>query len=364
MKQHIKQSVFFLARLLGLFALARRFTRGQVRILCYHGGCIGDEDGYNAKLFCRPALLAARMAWLQRHGFNLVPLGAAVQAARGGARAPLTTAITFDDGWYTTASELVPVLARMGIPSTLYLCTRQFLEQGPVPSVAVHYLLWKTRLSSATVAGIGAGADGHWDLSTPAARDRLGARASAAIEAAEGERAPLLARLADCLGVDAGQLQLDSRRFDYMNGAELLALPAQGCAIELHGHVHRYPAGDAQAFRADLAACSAAIVAQGLPQPRHYCYPSGNFDAGASAVLAEQGVLSATTCLPGLVDTVSAAQAHYLPRFLDGAAISELEFEAEMSGFTGLLRTLLRGGSPASPAPAALAETEAQSQRA
>lgn len=356
----IKQSVFFLARLLGLFALARILTRKRVRILCYHGGCIGDEYLYNPKLFCSAALLEARMGWLQRKGFALQPLEQAVAAARGGPRPALSTAITFDDGWHSTASALVPVLARLGIPSTLYLCTRHFLEQGTVPSVAVHYLLWKTALPEARIAGCGDQLDGQWRLGDPAQRAELIERAVAALEASGVDKTLLLGRLGAGLGVDPATFALASRRFDYMNREQLLALAAQGCTVELHGHVHHYPAGDPQAFRRDLQACRDAIVAQGLSAPRHYCYPSGNFDAAASVVLHEQGVVSATTCLPGLIGTVTPSQAHYLPRFLDGESITMLEFQAEMSGFSDCLRAL-RGGRSAI---GAFGQSKAVSQRA
>jgi peptidoglycan/xylan/chitin deacetylase (PgdA/CDA1 family) len=109
--------------------------------------------------------------------------------------------------------------------------------------------------------------------------------------------------------------------------------------VQLHGHEHRYPAGDPDAFAADLEPCRQVIVGLGLPEPRHYCYPSGAFDAQAEATLTKAGVRSATTCLPCLVRPGrDARRRHYLPRFLDGDNIDMLVFEAEMSGFADVLR--------------------------
>ena len=143
------------------------------------------------------------------------------------------------------------------------------------------------------------------------------------------------------LGIGAEELALASRRFDYVSPDELRALAAAGCRIEAHGHVHRYPKGDTLAFANDLRRCMDEITALGLPRPRHYCYPSGRFDAGASAVLEEAGVVSGTTCASGLADPARSRDFHYLPRLLDGENVTRIEFEAEMSGFSTLARRYL-----------------------
>ena len=341
MLKNIKMTVFWTARSIGLFALARRLTASQIRVLCYHGGSIGDEAQYNPKLFCSPQTLKMRMTWLQRKGFALTSLEQAVAAADSRKdRKPLTTVLTFDDGWYSTASDLIPVLHQLGIPSTLYLCTKHYLEGWAVPSVAVRYLLWKSGLETTRLHGFGS-ADGEYPLHTPALRNRSANGIAVAIEKQADNEASVTAaleQLAACLQVSTAELALETRRFAYMNEDELRALPAQGCTVELHGHVHRYPAGDPQAFGADLAVCSDTIVAAGLPTPRHYCYPSGNFDPAASAVLDGMGIMSATTCEPGLIAEASGTQRYYLPRFLDGEDITQIEFEAEMSGFSSLVR--------------------------
>lgn len=349
MLKKIKLTAFLTARSLGLFALARRLTASRIRLLCYHGGCLGDERNYNPKLFCSSQTLTERMTWLRKKGFAFRSLDQAVAAAGSSAgRAPLTTAITFDDGWYSTASEMVPVLARFGIPSTLYLCTKHYLEGWAVPSVAVRYLLWKSGLASFQLHGLGS-ADGQHLLSTPAQRNHSANQIVAAIEQLAHSQAKLTAALEQltlCLKLQSADLDLASRRFAYMNEVELRALPAQGCTVELHGHVHHYPAGDTAAFRADLSTCRDTIVTAGLPSPRHYCYPSGNFDPAASDILESLGIVSATTCLAGMITEANPRQCHYLPRFLDGEDVTMLEFQAEMSGFSSLLRQavgVLRG---------------------
>ncbi|HBZ06762.1 MAG TPA: hypothetical protein DEP03_10420, partial [Massilia sp.] len=65
----IKQAVLRAAKFAGVFALVRAATRRHPRILCYHGGNLGDERRYNPKLFCTREQLRERLDWLRRTGF-------------------------------------------------------------------------------------------------------------------------------------------------------------------------------------------------------------------------------------------------------------------------------------------------------
>jgi peptidoglycan/xylan/chitin deacetylase (PgdA/CDA1 family) len=344
--RHLKIATLCVARLFGGFAMARFITRNQLRILCYHGGVIGDESHYNPKLFSSASALRERMQWLKRRSFNFLSLDEATGML--GTAAPLKTlpvVVTFDDGWYSTVDQLLPVLSDMDIPSTLYLSTEQYLRSCPVPGVTVRYTIWKARPAWAAITGF-PGVDGPYDLSQESDRNHLANTMTQWIVKSTSSREEFcaaLARFAACLGVPAESLQLETRRFDYITREEMLRLKEQGCQVELHGHVHRYPKGDVTAFIDDLRTCSQVITSAGLPEPKHYCYPSGSFDKLAGEVLGQMGLVSATTCMPGLIK--AGTPRFYLSRFLDGGSIHALEFEAEMSGFLHLLRGALRLGS-------------------
>ncbi len=352
MSKQLKLSFLSAARMLGVFKLFRRLTQSQLRILCYHGGAIGDESEYNGKLFFSKKTFEQRMKWLREKGFNVVTLDDAVKSAAGQRAAPpLATVITFDDGWYSTGSELLPVLDQLAMPSTLYLCTSHVLEGTPVADVAARYIIWKSQLTNATLQGYAPAVDGQYDLAAAPEREQLGQKVAAWIEGFGSDKvaaSEALEKFAKDMQVSSADLQLGSRRFQYMTGEELRALSARGCAIELHGHVHRYPKGDPAALKNDLRLCSDSIQGLGLPVPKHYCYPSGSFDADAPVALGELGVVSATTCIPGLISKAENDQAYFLPRFLDGRDVEMLEFEAEMSGFSEFLRRVT--GRAASPA--------------
>ena len=350
---HAKLLVYSAARALGLFALARHLTRHRVRILCFHGGSLGDEHRFNSLLFCTGEHLAQRLTWMDAHSFSWVSLSSAVDMLKGGAPRPrLPVVLTFDDGWCSTARVLGPVVARHQVPAVLYLCTSHFQRGEPVPDVSMAYLVWKAGAHIVQLEGVDPALDGSYELADPRARKDFLARSIRWIrEAAAGDVGARLELLASALGISSEALDLASRRFSYLDGGELQALRAQGWAIELHGHEHLYPAGDPAALAQDLQRCQAVFASQSLPPGRHYCYPSGTHDAAAHALMTQHDVDSATTCLPGLCPEGEAHALHYLPRFLDGANVPPLVFEAEMSGFADGVRWLARLGRRSSAPP-------------
>ena len=338
----IKLAFYFFAKILGVFALARHLTASKVRILCYHGGSIGDEWKYNGKLFMTRKKFEKRVAWLQIHGYQISSLSEAVAFSISDENPPrLVTALTFDDGWYSTGRELLPVLSESKLPATLYLCTSHFEEAWPIFDVTVRYILWRVEGRKIEIKGFDNMVDGAYDLKINLSRKELIAKIMNLLAMQVKNRAQALStlnRFAAAMGGVPGGINLESRRFDYLSADELRELAANGCAIELHGHFHSYPAGNPEQFFQDLTTCGSIIEKLGLPKPKHYCYPSGDFDSAAAAVLQKLEIDSATTCIPGLIESAQGNRKYYLPRFLDGENVHMLEFEAEISGFSDVLR--------------------------
>ena len=334
----LKKAVLVAAKSAGLFALMRAVTRKRPRILCYHGGNLGDERQYNPKLFCTPEQLRQRLDWLRGHGFAPATLDETL-APGDGRKIPV--AVTLDDGWYSSYHDLLPVLAEYGYRPVLYLHSEAFEQGAPIAGVALRYLVWKAPRKPVQLAGLSAELDGGYDLARDTDRRMLVERAERWFRTfAPGDLEAALLRLSDAVGVAPAALDLASRRFSYMTGDELRKAAANGCAIELHGHVHTYVPGELELNRANIERCRESIVGAGLPHPVHYCYPSGRFDPAAPAAMRAAGVRTATTCLPGLVKVTGPDDAFFLPRFLDGGDVSMIEFEAEMSGVLELARKL------------------------
>jgi peptidoglycan/xylan/chitin deacetylase (PgdA/CDA1 family) len=113
-----------------------------------------------------------------------------------------------------------------------------------------------------------------------------------------------------------------------------------GIEVGLHTHRHRFPVDDLDACRRELRDNREYLASEVGVHPRHFCYPSGIHAPVHWAVLEEEGVATATTCQAGLA--TAAHQRYDLPRFLDGENVSDLAFQAELSGLPDLLRLLLR----------------------
>lgn len=334
-----------LAKALGLFALFRTITRNNPRLLCYHGGSVGDEHEFNPKLFCRPGLLEQRLRWLKRQGFAGGNLGTLLQAKPTKPSQGIPVIVTLDDGWYSTGTDLLPVLARYGYQPVLYLATKVFASGGPVIDVCLRYILWKTPLKKCDLRGFHPEVDGNYELTQKAEGERLCEAAERWLALLDGDVSASVAaleRLAEALNIPGATLNLGSRRFSFMQRDELLRVASQGCHIELHGHAHQYLRGQREQNRLDVETCRQHILATGLPAPHHYCYPSGDHDSQAPAMLKTAGVSTAVTCRPGLVRTLSGDDRYFLPRFLDGGDVSMIEFEAEMSGVLDFIRRWVR----------------------
>jgi peptidoglycan/xylan/chitin deacetylase (PgdA/CDA1 family) len=341
-----KKFVYWGARAIGLFALARKVTSRQVRILCYHGGASGDEWQFNPLLFCTGEHLGRRIRWLRRTGFTFVSLDEAVGILKLHSTCPrMPVVFTFDDGWSSTAGILGPVVRRYAVPATLYLCTSHYLNGHAVPEVTIAYMVWSAGRRSVLLADLAPTLDGRYDLSRQVERQRLTALLLAWVKSGPcsaqnvHERLTSVAR-ALCLA-DPESIVTD-RRFHYMRQEELKELHESGWSIQLHGHEHQYHAGHPRRIYDDLTKCRTVLMGLGLSNGCHYCYPSGNHDAVAHEVLARVQVRSATTCLPGLAKPSNQPNLHYLPRFLDGSSIDDVVFEAEMSGFADGVRWLAR----------------------
>src|SRR4029453_15669980 len=114
----------------------------------------------------------------------------------------------------------------------------------------------------------------------------------------------------------------------------------------------RVPGGRAPRELRDNRAVLEPLVGRAL---RHFCYPSGYFRPAHLPWLEEAQVESATTCDPGMNRRGDSPLT--LRRFLDSAETSQIEFEAELSGFSELLRRgrpllpRMRGGTGAPGVP-------------
>lgn len=333
----LKTFILLTARRFGVFALARWITRRELRILCYHGAAVAGEQAFRGGLFISPARFRQRLDFLAQAGYPVLELGAAVTQLKAGTLPARATAITIDDGWVGTATEMAPALRDHRYRATLYLATYYVEKQTQVFNVAVDYVLWRAGPRHLDLVEVDASLTGHYDIAQPAARSQASA---ALIELAAtlpdaAARQALLRRVCAAIEIDVEALER-SRVISFMTYDEARAVQAAGIDLQLHTHRHHLPIESGAALAVELADNRRALTDVAHGPLVHFCYPSGEYQAQQLPWLAQAGIVTATTTHSGFNyrDTPTLE----LRRFLDAENITELEFEAEMSGFLELLR--------------------------
>ena len=310
------------------------WRRRRLLILCYHGISVQDEHEWNPALFMPPEGLRARLEMLRQERYNVLPLGDALQRLRAGALPPRSVAITFDDGEYGFYARAFPLLREFGFPATVYLTTHYADRRLPVFELICSYMLWK-KAGGMVRVNLG-GTERRLDL-----RNEEGQRRALqeVVEFAERGRFSseqkdgVAADLAGALGIDYAQLRT-SRILQLVNHAEVKELSGAGVDIQLHTHRHRSPRSQAE-YQKEIRDNRASIQAKTRQLPVHFCYPSGEYAAEFLPWLSAEGVVSATTCSPGLASAET--DPLLLPRLVDHTGLSAIEFRAWLSGLASLL---------------------------
>jgi peptidoglycan/xylan/chitin deacetylase (PgdA/CDA1 family) len=335
----VKLTILWLARHTGLFAVARRLTGRKLRILCYHGFALDDEARFRPQLFIEQQTFEKRMATLSASGAPVLPLDEAVRRLYDGSLPRGAVAITIDDGFHGVHARALPVLARLGLPSSVYVTTYYVEHPHPIFRLVVQYMFWRTTAARLETEGLPWATGEAVDL-----RDAEAARRAqwACIEfgeqrCAEDERVALCRELGRRLGMPYDDI-VASRILHLMTPDELRAVQAAGMTVELHTHRHRFPADDRSAALREIEDNRQRLAGIVGRRPRHFCYPSGLWQREQWAWLDDLQVASSTTCIEGL--NGAETPRHGLYRLLDGENIHPLEFEAYLSGFLELLRRL------------------------
>ena len=337
MLRGLKLSVLHASRAVGLFRLARNsgWRRRQLLILCYHGISIDDEHEWAPGLYMSQDAFADRLALLKRGRYAVLPLGDAVRRLYDGTLPRRSVAITFDDGNFDFYDRAWPVLRDSGLPATVYLTTYYCERNLPVFPLVISYLLWKR---SGQVATLPLNSDRWLTVDTRSAAARRRSQEMLVLHAQdEGlsahEKDQLAARLADVLGANYDDIR-SKRLLHIMNPAEVRELARAGVDFQLHTHRHRSPL-DQPSYAAEITDNRHRIAEYAGQAPEHFCYPSGVSLPQFGPWLAEEGVVSATTCEAGMATRTT--DRFQLPRLLDHSEMTELEFEAWLDGPGALL---------------------------
>jgi peptidoglycan/xylan/chitin deacetylase (PgdA/CDA1 family) len=245
-------------------------------------------------------------------------------------------AITFDDGPYDFLVRALPVIREFGVPVTVYQTSYYSAFNRPVFDVTCSYLLWKGQGKRIIEGREFTGVSGALDVSTEARRAAacLQIRQHAQrIRLSASGKDELLEQLAADLEVDLQPVR-NKRILHLMNPEELSQVISEGVDLQLHTHRHRMPR-DRDLFVREIDENRRFLAAVGQRAADHFCYPSGVYGDCFLPWLTELGVRSATTCEPGLVSRQTAPL--LLPRVVVPSALSDIEFEGWLHGFSQVL---------------------------
>jgi peptidoglycan/xylan/chitin deacetylase (PgdA/CDA1 family)/SAM-dependent methyltransferase len=339
-RTQVRDSALQVIRLAGgLNAVSRsRWRSRRLLILCYHGFAQDDEHRWDPALYVTRDHLESRLKFLAAEGYAVVPLAEGLARLRAGTLPPRAVAITVDDGTYDFYAIAYPVLKRLGVPVTVFVSTYYVVDRRPVFDGACQYLLWKAWTSGKVDL------KDPLDDGAPLLRTAVdcGAAAVRVREIARRERWSAerkhewLERFARRLGLDWEDF-LRRRLVALMHPEEIGALDPAIADVQLHTHRHRAPE-QRELFLREIADNRRALSECGVDARRltHFCYPSGIHLPAFLPWLAEAGVTSAVTTVPGVASKRD--DALLLPRFIDATTTSEVEFEGWASGLRHFLR--------------------------
>lgn len=346
--KRLKRGTLSAARKAGVLGFTRETAWRQRRLLIlgYHGVSAADEHLWDGELYIPPSLLRDRFTLLRDGGYRVLPLGEALDRLYSGTLPPRAVALTFDDGAADFSSVALPLLREFEFPATVYLTSYYCRYQRPVFNTTLRYLLWKGRDRSIVLDGLAAG-PGSIALAT--AEDRGVAfqrifRHAIDRELSGPAKDEVLAEVASRVGVDYADL-LARRLLHVMSPEEVSALPHDIIDVQLHTHRHRVPL-DSALFAREIEENRRFIAdLTNAPDATHFCYPSGVTHAEFPGWLTRLGVVSATTCFPGIAS--AASDRLLLPRLIDTIGTAQLEFESWLTGASAFLpRRPVRASAP------------------
>jgi peptidoglycan/xylan/chitin deacetylase (PgdA/CDA1 family) len=273
-------------------SLARAKEFPVARIVTFHA--VGVPS-------CPTEAFTAQLEYLQRH-FRVVPLAELVRALReGNPDLAHWVALTFDDGTRNNGAVAAPILKRLGLPATFFICPG-LVGRG--------VWLWnheaRERLRSLPAAGFAALADSF---------GRAGENLEAVIKWMK--TLPLHSRghiervIRDATpSFRPGDAQ--RTEFDLMDWTELKALDPALITLGAHSTNHPILANcSADELKVEVAECRPLLEKELARPVEYFCYPNGDFNPQVSA-LARVNYTAAVTTQPGFVKP--GADLHQLPR--------------------------------------------------
>jgi peptidoglycan/xylan/chitin deacetylase (PgdA/CDA1 family) len=319
------------------------WRRHRLLILAFHGIALDDEHLWNPGLYIPVTLFERRLSLLRANNCTVLPLAEGLARLYRGTLPDRAVVLTFDDGYYDFGVRAAPLLRAYGYPATVYLPTARVEHNLPNVGLFASYALWRARDRVLDGDGIH-GLSGRFPLTTPEQREHVVRRINdGMLNSGDSAKDAVVEALVRRLGLDYDAL-LHKRVLTLLRPDEVARLAQDGIDFQLHTHGHCTPP-QVTDFIADIVRNRDLIEMFTGKRPHHLCYPSGNYRLDYLTALQAEGVVSAATCDPGLAARTS--HPLLLPRFVDTSMVSDLVFEAWLTGMAPCLpRRTRKGGYP------------------
>ncbi len=330
-----KIASLYTLKFLGVFWLAGKLNKGNTCVLCYHGFAYQDEYKFRPKLFMRPETFAKRMRWINNSCYKVVSLQ---EAVKGNSQNENSVVLTMDDGWAGTIELVGHTLAHYKFPLMLYVTSYYAEKQIAVINVALSYIFWKTESVSLFIDNQSLSINKSYQL-TPENSVDIVNELSTQIDLLQDikQRSDVLEKIAKQLNVD---LMIDGNLlFRLLNAQKLSKLVDFNVDLQLHTHRHCSPQTEKE-FKSEITENMTSLEQiPGIKKLDQFCYPSGEYYSHQLPWLSDVGVKTATTIFSGML--TKKTDLLQIPRFLDGEDVHQIEFEAELCGFTTFNRSFL-----------------------
>ncbi|MEI5664109.1 polysaccharide deacetylase family protein [Bosea sp. CCNWLW174] len=316
----------------------RGLAQGKGAILTLHHVRPATAGGFcpNGLLEITPDFLDRALTLIRAEGYDIVSLDEALARLVDPQPGRFFVALTFDDGYRDNLDHAWPVLAKHGVPWTLY-AVRGFAERTA--------RLWWLELEEAIRALPRVSVelpDGRFDAPSGTDAEKQKAFDQLYWRLRKGPEAILLSAISDLArqgGIDAVALVerecLPTETLRSLAGAPGVTIGAHTLS---HPMLAKHPEAEA---RREIAESKAWLEEALGIAVRHFAYPVGDpTSAGPRefALAREAGFASAVTTRPGHLFPEHAAHLHALPRVsLNGLHQSEAALKALLSGLPFLL---------------------------
>jgi peptidoglycan/xylan/chitin deacetylase (PgdA/CDA1 family) len=279
--------------------------RGRLSILIYHRARAAPDPILHDEI---DAATFEQHAALLRSEFNVLPLGAACARLARGALPARAACITFDDGYADNEQTALPILKRLGLPATFFVCTG-FSDGGIMFNDGVIEAVRRAPAGTHDLSSLGLGSHSLGDSTSR--RAAIDALIGQLMYRPVGERRALVVQLATAMRSTFPTHLM-------MRPAQIKRLHDEG--LEIGGHTVNHPilaVLDAQQARAEIVGGKRRLEEITGAPVTLFAYPNGkpgqDYGPRDVGLVREAGFVSAVSTIGGVANRGS--DLFQLPRF-------------------------------------------------